>query len=137
MVKPVIILFLVLLAQNRPVQNDAIVTEKHFIDFSPIEVQVILAEDLKKIKLPAYCGVFMQRMTLKYKVVKVLKGKYSRPTISINHVCPREAIEGKYIVNGKTYTYTLVHRDSIYAHDAKGLIIMKKIDPDDYEITKE
>jgi hypothetical protein len=137
-VKPVIILLLLLVAQNRPAQNDVSGKSSNTsIDFSPIEVEVVLAEDLKKIKLPAYCGVFMQRMTLKYKVVKVLKGKYSRSTISINHVCPREAIEGKYIVNGKTYTYTLVHRDSIYAHDAKGVIVMRKTDPDDYEITKE
>lgn len=38
---------------------------------SIIELQVRLVDKLDTIKLPAYCGTFMQRMNLKYQVIKL------------------------------------------------------------------
>jgi len=112
---------------------DSITTKTESI----IEVQVELIDRIDTIELPAYCGEFMWDMTMKYKVIKVLKGAYQENTILINHKCPREAIENKWIENNKIYAYKLKPRKML-----KSISIGQKEwgemqDAGDYEIVGE
>jgi hypothetical protein len=75
-----------------------------------IQLQVILIDKVDTIQLPPYCGSLILDMTLKYKVIKVISGDYNESTILINHICPREAIQNKWVKNDTVYNYKLKRR---------------------------
>jgi hypothetical protein len=99
---------------------------------SIVELQVKLIDKFDTIKLPAYCGMFMQRMTLKYQVIKIINGHYNAETILINHVCPREIVESKGIENGKIYTMKVKRRFVVNSFDVGQK--PRPVDAGDYEI---
>ena len=78
-----------------------------------LKVEVELLTNIDSITLPAYCGIFKWDMTFEYKVINVIQGNYDEKTILINHFCPREAVENKWIENNKVYTYTVKKRFGI------------------------
>lgn len=77
---------------------------------SLIQLKVILIDKVDTIQLPPYCGSLIFDMTLKYKVIKVISGDYIESTILINHICPREAIQNKWVKNDTIYNYKLKRR---------------------------
>jgi len=78
------------------------------VDSSIIELKVILADDLNKIKLPPDCGVFVvNSMIFKYEVVNVIHGQYKANTVLINFRCPKQLVERKLIENGKPHVFKL------------------------------
>jgi hypothetical protein len=108
-------------------QNDTTENEQPIL-----KIEVELLTNLDSISLPAYCGIFKWDMTFEYRIIKVINGNYDEKTILINHICPREAVENKWIENNKIYTYTVKKRFGF-----KSISVgekMKKEELSDYEI---
>jgi len=77
-------------------------------------IEVQLADDITKTKLPPDCGIFeMNSMTFTYKVIRVIQGNYKAETILINHRCPKQLIDQKQMENEKIYTLKLRVKTSL------------------------
>ncbi len=99
---------------------------------SIIELRVKIIDDVDSLKLYPDCGIFLIDLTLKYKVIKVLKGNYSRDTILIYHVCPRLLVNSGVLESNRIYTYRLKKRFAVRTYE-----VGKKpeaVDAGDYEV---
>lgn len=137
LILPILILGLTFGCKNSDITEKKLIEQKDTVYIeqpkdSIIELQAKLIDKLDTIKLPAYCGIFMFRMTLKYHVIKVLNGHYNSEKILINHICPREIVESKGIENGKIYTYKVKRR--FVVNSFKLGQKTKAVDAGDYEI---
>lgn len=70
-----------------------------------LEVKVRLKTQLDSIRLPAYCGIAYWKMAFEFDVLELVSGDYQKSTIDIIIGCPREAVENKWLEQGKEYTY--------------------------------
>ena len=73
----------------------------------PLELQVMLLDNIKDMPLPPYCGIHMTDNVVNFKVMKSIHGLYLESTVKIHIHCLRELVENKSINNHVTYVYKL------------------------------
>lgn len=80
-------------------------------DTSTFVVKVELITNLESVVLPPYCGVLAPVLAFQYKVLEVVEGKCDEKTLWIKTMCPREAVENKWIEMNKEYVFKLKRSD--------------------------
>lgn len=76
-----------------------------------LHLKVKLLTNLESVHLPAYCGVVAWRMTFEFEVLEVVEGTYDEHSIAISILCPRESVENKWLVTGKSYEFRLTESE--------------------------
>lgn len=90
-----------------------------------IKIEVELITNLDSVEIPVYCGYAPYFLPLDFRIKKVISGTYDKPTIRINYMCPRRAIESKWIVNNGTYTYKVIEEYRLQKIDEKNYVVDK------------
>lgn len=109
-------LFLVISCENQISSNKSKVPEQIATENPILELQVELIpnlDTLKVLKQLVYCGTLKVEITLNFKVIKVISGKYKHKNIRINISCPLEAINNHSLENNKIYTFRLKRRQLV------------------------
>jgi len=97
-----------------------------------LEVKAKLITNLDSVLLPPYCGMVAWNLTFEFELTEVLKGTYPAKQIRINIMCPREAVEHKWLVMGQENQFRLVKRVGFKELHAGGEIVEQELD--DYKV---